>query len=173
MKKKVFLITAIILLLGFAIGYQSPHEEKAKAISYDASCVIEERRTIRGVSMQRTFENGEVVNTLANYFDCNKPESGQIVIIEFATREESFIKRLVAIPGDMIEFKEGYAELNGEVLKNPAGEVYKFFERSHRILANETRYLVLSDDAGENAFDSRRYGFIDRDHFKGLVLKTH
>jgi len=130
--------------------------------------------------MKETFEDGQTVETLNGYFDCNSPESGQIVVIEFPTRDESFVKRIVARSGDMLEFKEGFAKLNGEILKNPAGVNYQFSERSQKILSQslydgiiqDGYFLVLSDTPGPSAFDSRQYGFLDDDHLKGLVINN-
>jgi signal peptidase I len=129
--------------------------------------------------MASTFKDGEAVNVLKGYFECNAPKRDQIVMIEFGTRDEFFVKRLVANAGDMLEFKEGHAERNGEVLRNPDGEAYQFSASSERLLSNslyegkiqEGYYLVLADDPDSNSFDSRQYGFLDKDHLAGLVLK--
>lgn len=170
---------AVVALIYVYFYYRQ--DRKIVGVSYDSSCVTPEQRTINGNSMSQTFKNGETVNTLNGYFYCNPPERGQAVVIEFATRDESFVKRIAGIRGDMLEFNEGQAKLNGEVLKNSAGVAYQFGERSQRILSaslydgiiQDGYFLVLSDDPGASAFDSRQYGFLDKDHLKGLVLMSN
>lgn len=138
MKQKFFLLWLAALLLAAGAGVMfldiggspQPAEGPTKKISYDTSCVTEETRTIRGSSMSETFKDGEAVAMLYGYFDCNKRESGQIAVLEFSTRKESFVKRLVAMSGDMIEFNEGKAILNGDLLKNPARALTINFQRS-------------------------------------------
>jgi len=183
-KLQLLLVGSAICMFagGVSIMFLSANKEQGREflqeISYDQSCVTQEMRTIRGVSMSETFDDGEVVSSLAGYFECNKPESGQIVILVFSSRNESFVKKIVATGWDTLEFTEGQAKLNGEVLRNPAGAAYQFSSRSQHILSQalyegripDGHLLVLSDDPGPSGFDSRQYGFVDADHLKGLVL---
>ena len=149
-------------------------------IGIDTSCIKIEEHKITGHSMEPLLKAETQVRGLEGYYDCNPIEKGQIAIIKFLTREETFVKKIVGIPGDKLEFTaENQIKLNDEILKNSAGEPYLFSEASQRIIAiplkdgeiSEGRYFVLSEEIGPSAFDSRQYGFVQKEHLKGRVVK--
>ena len=95
-----------------------------------------------------------------------------MVIFRFKTRKELFVKKLVGLPGDRIEFEGNYLRLNGRILKNSEGEPYLFSERSKRILKApleggripEGKFLVLSEKVFPTDFDSRQFGYLEKEH---------
>lgn len=142
------------------------------------SCATRETMLIRGFSMYPLLNNGEEVEALRDYYDCNEPKRGQAAIITFTTREEEFIKKIAAVGGDKLEFDDNNALVNGEILKNSADENYRFsqasIDRLSTPLDNDKipmgRYMALGDSIGYNSFDSRQFGFISREFLKGRVL---
>ena len=129
--------------------------------------------------MSPLLTDGTKVIGLEGYYNCNEIERNEVVILEFQTREESFVKRIAAVPGDILEFQGNYLKLNGEILKNSANEPYLFNERSQRILGiplkdskvPEGRYLILGEEQDPNAYDSRQFGLVEKAHIKGRVIK--
>ena len=98
-------------------------------------------------------------------------------MFKFKTRKELFVKKLVGMPGDVIEFNGNYLKLNNKILKNSKGEPYIFSERSKRILSiplkngkiPENMYLVLGEEA-KSSFDSREFGYLSKEHILGKVV---
>lgn len=175
---KIFVVAAVVLWAVLITGYFYFFGDKSK-ISVDRSCVKEEERTIRGDSMSLTLKDGQKANTLNGYFNCNPVKPGQVVVLEFATRQnESFIKRVAAVGGDTLVFEEENAKINGEVAETNAGNEYKFAGSSKTILSLQLQegkipegyYLILSDEIGPTAFDSRQFGFVEQENLKGLVV---
>jgi len=169
-----------IFLISFSFFLWETYGWKVSLIGKDTSCIQIEDHKISGSSMGLLLKEGTEVKGAIGYYDCNDIQKEEIAILKFKTREEDFVKRIVGLPGDRLEFIEGnQAKLNGEILKNSEGEPYLFSEISQRLITiplkdgkiQEGRYLVLSEEPGPSAFDSRQFGFIEKDHFKGRIIK--
>ncbi len=72
-----------------------------------------------GVSMQPTIEQGDLlfVNRLAYRF--RPPDRGDIVAVRIAGRSVVYVKRLLGLPGDRIEFIDGVLWRNGAPVNEP------------------------------------------------------
>jgi len=72
-----------------------------------------------GISMEPTIKNGEfILVNKTNYV----PKRFDIVIIYDAGGKDYLEKRLIGLPGDTIEVKEGIIYLNKKKLKDPFGK---------------------------------------------------
>ncbi|WP_018130456.1 signal peptidase I [Effusibacillus pohliae] len=75
---------------------------------------------VDGESMMPTMQNRErlIVNKLV--YHLHKPEHGDIVVFQYpADPSKDFIKRVIGLPGDVIEIREGKVYRNGEALQEP------------------------------------------------------
>jgi len=71
--------------------------------------------TVRGESMEPTLLNGDKLLVTKSY---DTPARGDVVVFETLdeqNREEDLVKRVVAIPGDTVEIRQGIAIVNGVV----------------------------------------------------------
>jgi len=145
-----------------------------------------------GPSMDPTLSEGELL--LVYHFNY-VPELNDIIVIDvnsddfplYSGSERFFVKRIYAVPGDMITFEykntsEDYILLNGEYLTNIYGEKYRV---SHSDLENEREnielslnldgsikddcYLALGDNE-DNSTDSRNIGLVHREDIVGEVV---
>ncbi len=174
-RKYVAIFLGIVLLLttGFYLW-----QNYGWRMGVDISCVKVEKHKIAGQSMEPLLADGVEVKGLVGYYDCNEIKKGEIAVLEFKTREESFVKKIVGLPGDELVFENDQIKLNGKILENSAGEPYLFFEASQRIIniplkdgkISEGRYLVLGEEKGPSAFDSRQFAFVEKEHLKGRVV---
>jgi len=175
-KKYFLVILGVILIAGLGFYLWQTYGWK---IGIDTSCVTVEEHKIAGSSMEPLLVEGTRVKGLVGYYNCNEIKKDQVAILEFKTREETFVKRIAGLPGDTLEFQDSQAKLNGEILKNSVGESYLFSERSQKIITiplkdgkiQEGRYLILGEEKGPSAFDSRQFGFAEKEHLKGRVIK--
>lgn len=80
------------------------------------------------------------------------------------------IKRVIAIPGDIIDIVDGSVYVNGEIEEgdNHIGETYENKELSYPLLIPEGKVFVLGDNR-ENSSDSRNLGLIDYGQIVGKV----
>lgn len=107
---------------------------------------------VEGSSMLDTLSGGDIV--LATRFDYRfggTPRRGDIVECRLPERVDAYIKRVVGLPGEMVEIVGGKTYIDGAPLDEP----YVFSaQEDYRILLGEDEYLVLGDNRAES-YDSR------------------
>jgi signal peptidase I len=72
-----------------------------------------------GVSMQPTIEQGDVLFVDRVSYRFREPARGEIVAVRVAGRSVVYVKRLLGLPGDRIEFVDGVLWRNGERVDEP------------------------------------------------------
>lgn len=125
------------------------------------------RISMIGDSMQPTLQDGNsiVVNKMSYRF--KKPKRNDVIVFKQSGSEHSYynIKRVIGLPGETVQIKDGFVYINGKKLK----EEFRFDEIANGGLANEEikldakEYFVLGDN--RNASEDSRYTNI------GLVMK--
>jgi len=147
---------------------------------------------VDGPSMEDTLETGQrlLVYKLGYYF--SQPERGDIIVLRYQEgdiahlpllerfpfikkifpdfKEVDFIKRVIGLPGDTVDIKDGYVYVNGEKLDEPyaKGPTQKQnIEFPIKIPGNKV--LVLGDNR-QNSRDSRHIGLVDYEKIKGKAV---
>ena len=167
-------IVVVVFFIYFAFLKQDDN-----GIIIDKSCFGTKTRIVDGTSMSPLLKNGETVTTYENYYDCNEIKRGDIIIFNFKTREGDYIKKVQGMPNDILELEEGYVKINGEYVLNSEGNKYKLNSLQQKILSiplvdnqiPRNGYLVLGDDTESSTFDSRQFGYINKDQIIGKVNK--
>ena len=117
-----------------------------------------ERTAMPGISMQPTLMANDsfIVNKLS--YLLGDPKRFDIIVFSRSGEEHSFynIKRIVGLPGERVQIKDGYVFINGEQLIEPVIVkpiiVAGFAE--DEITLDEDEYFVLGDNRNESE-DSR------------------
>lgn len=115
---------------------------------------------VTGQSMEPTTRNGDLLLVTTVPF---APSHGDIVILGLlgdAGRVDDIIKRVIGLPGDTIELRDGAVYVNGEKLAEPYLPGDSFTETgrartSWRLGPDE--YFVLGDNRAHSS-DSRYFG---------------
>ena len=127
-----------------------------------------------GASMNDTLNNGDFV-TFA--FPDNKPiRRFDIVANYYPNRGDTiFIKRVVGLPGDTVELKDGYLVVNGEIYIEPyindeyrSGRLNSF--KAYTV--PEGKYFVMGDHRN-NSNDSRSVGPLDEEMIVGVAIAVN
>jgi len=176
-RKLLIMFLAIIVIASFLYFAFIKKDMKEEIVNND--CFAIKTRTVDGTSMSPFLQNGETVTTYENYYDCNEIERGNIIIFNFKTREGDYIKKVQGMPNDILEFEEGYIKINGEHVLNSEGKKYKLNSVQQKILSiplvdnqiPRNGYLVLGDDIDSKTFDSRQFGYINKDQVIGKINK--
>ena len=135
---------------------------------------------VYGSSMSPTFETGErvLVEKITKYF---RPyDRGEIVVLNPPSNEDvDYIKRVVAIPGDIVKILECKVYISNGGVKYMLDEYYLLPEectqagvalkegRALRLQENE--YFVLGDNR-QNSADSRFFGPVQGVAIVGRVI---
>ena len=97
---------------------------------------------------------------------------GEIIILDPGEKGHGlYIKRLIALPGDRLQIKEGNVYINGEKLNEPylSTGTETYAEEDIDMVIPEGYVYVLGDNR-EISEDSRYIGPIPFDHIKGHAI---
>lgn len=133
---------------------------------------------VKGASMEPNFYDHEYLIIDEITYRFNQPQRGDIMVFRYPKNpQEFFIKRLIGLPGEEIQIKDGnvwvYNKENpdGKVLDEPylapGTRTYGLTEEKIKIGDNE--YFVLGDNRGSSK-DSRSFGPVNKSFITGRVL---
>jgi len=124
-----------------------------------------------------------LVNKFIYFF--TQPKRGEIIVfntkkIEGLDQNKDYIKRLVALPGDTVEIRNGHLYVNDTMLVYPEvfrantyynieDAVYGYGKAGQKIVVPPNTYYALGDNSA-NSRDSRYWGFIPEKNIKGKAL---
>lgn len=119
--------------------------------------------TVAGTSMNDTLFSGDVV--LVTRF--GSISNGDVVQTSFSGRSGSYIKRVIGLPGDVVEYADSALILNGRPLSEP---YVSSPTENMRIALGEDEYFLLGDNRAES-YDSRAedMGCVSRSQISGRV----
>ncbi len=138
---------------------------------------------VDGQSMMDTLKDGEIMFVTKPEYLLGNPQRGDVVICKYPdaqdpakNRPENFVKRLIGIPGDVVEVRNNVVYLNGTALDEP----YLTDERNddgfsmEPYTLGEKEYFVMGDNR-DNSHDCRNYygyghpTYLRRDQIVGHV----
>lgn len=133
--------------------------------------LITARIRVEGDSMEPSLLNGQfvVVNRLAYVFE--PPERGDIVVFRFPLNQDRrFIKRVIGLPGDIVQVHEGHVYVNGELINEPYLAAEPAYNDEWRIGLDEV--FVLGDNRN-NSSDSQNWGALALEAIIGKAVLVY
>lgn len=102
----------------------------------------------------------------------NKPKRGEIIVFRLpASPSVYYIKRLIGLPGDTIQMREGIVYLNGKPLeKIYVGQYYDHlskldFKKYSESLSDKKSYFVINDNHSSNSLNNTMKFTIPDNHY--------
>lgn len=117
---------------------------------------------VDGPSMNPTLKNGDIM--ILNKI--SKVDRFDIVVIKSDRLDDVLIKRVIALPGETIEVRNGITYINGKKLKDK----YAFGKTSDvgKMKLKDDEYFVMGDNRRVSA-DSRIFGTFTKKDIKGTT----
>ena len=151
---------------------------------------------VDGSSMDPTLENGQylLVNRLVYLriemdrfssivpfwqaeedsvrYAIHPPERGEVIVFEFpdsipSNSKKDFVKRVIGLPGETIEVKDGVPFVDGVVLEEPYLTT-KDHSNGRKVELGAGEYYVMGDNRAHSN-DSRSWGAVPEENLRGKV----
>ena len=104
-------------------------------------------------------------------FPFHTPQRGEIVIFKYPQDEtREFVKRVLGIPGDLVEIKKGYVYVNGEKITEKYVS-YRDVDSTRKFKVGSYSYFVLGDNR-ISSNDSRDWGVVPARNIVGKPWVT-
>ena len=143
----------------------------AIALAFLIRTFIVELYIVDGPSMRPTLENHERLVVNKFIYNFHEPERGDVLVFRYP-RDPSrdFIKRVIALPGDTIEIKDGQVFVNDQ-LQNEKYILEKTRTEYPKAKIPEGTIFVMGDNRN-NSEDSRfsDVGFVPFNLIKGKAI---
>jgi signal peptidase I len=135
---------------------------------------VAEGAYVDGSSMEPTFHNGQyVMLDKTVYLLSGGPHRGDVIVFRYPLDpSRDFIKRVIGVPGDSVEMRNGVLLINDKPVPEdylPSDIVTNNFAR---VQVPAYDYFVLGDNRG-NSSDSRVWGFVPRDNIIGKEVFSY
>ncbi len=129
---------------------------------------------VRGQSMEPNFRDGDYLIVDELSYRLREPQRGEVIVFKYPENpSQRFIKRIIALPGEILKIEEGkikiFTKEGVRVLDEedylPNLETLGGIE----ITLEQDEYFVLGDNRNYS-FDSRRFGPLEEENIIGRVF---
>jgi len=121
---------------------------------------------VLGISMEPSFHTGQRVLISKVTYRLHEPERGDVIVFQPSNGDQGeYIKRIIALPGDTVEVKNGAVYVNGTRLKEPyINSTPSYRLDGHKVPADN--YFVLGDNRNHSN-DSHNGWVVPRENIVG------
>jgi signal peptidase I len=125
-----------------------------------------ENYRVIGHSMDPTLEDNQYLAVNKLVYRLHKPQRGDIIVFRDPRSDgRKLIKRVIGLPGEVVEIKDGQVFIDGQVLDEPYIELPGRYSYPAMPLPAD-QYFVLGDNRN-NSSDSHSWGTLPRNTIVG------
>lgn len=136
-----------------------------------------QRNTVEGSSMEGTLSNGDSILVEKVSYTFSKPKRFDVVVCYPFGRKQGdyFVKRVIGLPGETIQIKDGKIYINGSLLEENYGNGpidYEGIAEQPYLIPEEEYFLMGDNRISDESYDSRYedMGAIDKRLLAGKVF---
>jgi len=130
---------------------------------------------VKGASMEPTFSNGDylIIDEISYRFQ--SPKRGEVIVFKYPFKPSNkFIKRIIGLPGEKVEFKNSQiiiTQPSGQqiILEEKNFKSLQYFLQEKKFIIPENHYFVLGDNR-LYSFDSKNWGSLAEKYIIGRVF---
>ena len=131
---------------------------------------------VDGHSMEPNLQHGQylVVDKISYKlpFDIRPPRRGDVIVfVPPNYPDKDFVKRIIGLPGDKVEIRNGNAYINDKLLPNTFNARLDHSSKAPLIVPEGELYVMGDNRANSN--DSRNWGTLDIDHVVGKAWLSY
>ena len=123
---------------------------------------------IEGRSMEPTYNDGGFNLCWRGRYLLSEPERGDVVVIRFAGRRVTLLKRIIGLAGDTVEFRNGSLFVNGQWVKEPYVRMPSDWNLAPRTVEAGKVYVVGDNRAV--ALNRHHLGQVEQERILGGVV---
>lgn len=159
----------------------------AALLAFGIRTFVAEARYIPSSSMEPTLEINDrlIIEKISYRF--NDPDRGDVVVftppdeaikcyyppdiqqpVPTGKVKDAYIKRVIGLPGDKVEVKNGVVYINDQALEENYIEAEPTYQYGPAVVPDDS-YLVLGDNRN-NSCDSHFWGFVPEENFIGRAV---
>ena len=126
---------------------------------------------VEGTAMRPTLNDGDRIFISRSF---EKLERGDIVLFYYPDDpSKSYIKRVIGLPGEKLEIREGKVLVNGQNLAEPYVDPNNnLSSRTHKIALPPDNFYVIGDNR-DNSYDPRSWGALPRKFIYGKFVSKY
>lgn len=164
-KRRIFMLVLLAAVFGTSLYYRQLY----RAFKLPSASMVPSIRENEGIMVDRKA------------YAARTPQRGDIIVFEFEQEGKKTLecKRVVGLPAESVEIKEGRIYINGVLTlipELPAGISYvnagDFGKQGQAFAVPADGYYVLGDNPAVS-LDSRYFGFLNKRVIYGKVLWTY
>lgn len=136
--------------------------------------LVAEPRYVASGSMLPTLEINDRLMVDKLSYHWSNPQRGDIIVfsptetLKRQNLKDTFIKRLIGLPGEKVEIKQGRVYINDQLLQEQYIDE-KLAYQWGPVTVPANSYLMMGDNR-DNSYDGRYWGFVPRDNIIGKAV---
>jgi len=131
---------------------------------------VVETFVVLGPSMEPTLNDLERLFVNKLVYRLHEPRRGDIIVFAYPKdTERDFIKRVIGLPGEVVEIRDGRVYINGEFRAEPY-IAYPDNHGNYGQVTVPTGHIFVLGDNRRNSEDSRYFGFVPLRNIRGKAF---
>jgi len=138
----------------------------ALVIVFFVNVFVAQATRVEGQSMEPNLHNNQrlIIEKVSYRFEV--PQRGDIIVLKLPNRPgPPLIKRVVGLPGEVVEIRDGQVHINGQLLAEPYLNQYTYSNHAREVVSQDSVF-VLGDNRGFSS-DSRSFGMVRLEYIVG------